>query len=89
MASSMPRDVDMSEQISFSLMTDSFVVQVVGSRGEKLAEHCISGAWAMRELAEQLANENPDCMIAMRRVRVDTPTYGTADMRTSHALGGH
>lgn len=89
MANSMLRDRDIAEQISFSIASASFVVQVVGAHAEVLAEHHITGGWAMREMADRLADENPDCTIAMRRVRLDVPAHRTAYTPGRQALGGH
>lgn len=89
MVNSMLREADIGEQVSLFMASAPFVVQVVGAHAEVLAEHHITGGWAMRELADRLADENPDCTIAMRRVRLDVPVHRTAYAPGRQALGGH
>ncbi|MFZ5959829.1 hypothetical protein ACOXVJ_20200 [Pseudomonas knackmussii] len=89
MVNSMLREGDIAEQASLFMASASFVVQVVGAHAEVLAEHHITGGWAMREMADRLADENPDCMIAMRRIRRDNPVQCAAYAPGREALGGH
>ncbi|OBY92586.1 hypothetical protein A6723_004990 [Pseudomonas sp. AU11447] len=52
----------------------SFVVRAFDHQGRILAEYGpILGVHAMRQLADQVGEEHPDCHLTMRRMRASHP----------------